>query len=60
MSRKDYIRFAEMLVKFEQYVGNGITVDAYRNLCSMMADVFLKDNVRFDFSRWNDACKPVA
>jgi len=58
MSRKDYVKFAEMLSKNYPSVDNGGEAYQHERLQKEIADIFAGDNPRFDRQRFYSACEP--
>lgn len=53
MTRKDYIRTSEILNAFK----NEIEETTFEDLVFNFAKMFADDNSRFDFNRFENACK---
>ncbi len=62
MTKKDYVKFAEMVKYNRANTGTGMdeTFAGYRVACNdfayAMADIFKEDNPRFDRDRFLKAC----
>ena len=63
MTRKDYVKFAEIIVRAksldpsrneQREAGFQIAVDLIKEY---MADIFYKDNPAFDYERFYEACE---
>jgi len=53
MTRKDYVKVAEILSSFKDLIGDEFT---YHDLVDEFASMFEADNERFDSNRFFDAC----
>lgn len=53
MTRKDYIRTAEILNAFQ----NEIDETVFEDLVFNFGEMFAKDNSRFDSARFKNACR---
>jgi len=53
MTRKDYVKVAEILSSFKDLIGDEFT---YHDLVDEFAAMFEADNERFDSNRFFDAC----
>ena len=51
MTKKDYIAFARLFIEANVY-----TCPETLELCKRTADLFARDNSRFDRNRYLDAC----
>jgi hypothetical protein len=53
MTRKDYVKTAEILSTYKDLIGNSFT---YEDLVDDFAVMFSEDNERFDSDRFWEAC----
>jgi hypothetical protein len=53
MTRKDYVKVAEILSSFKDLIGDEFT---FHDLVDEFAAMFEADNERFDAQRFFDAC----
>ena len=62
MTRKDYVKFAEMMhfhakcIDQGKYQGKAAPADLWGHLVNGMASIFRSDNDRFDVNRFHKAC----
>jgi len=57
MSRKDYVKFAEMLRGLPDGMSHTRHVVYWTDVRDRIADIFAVDNPRFDRERFEKACK---
>ncbi len=53
MTRKDYVKTADILNEFKEYINDNVT---FSDLVDEFVSMFEADNPRFDATRFYDAC----
>ena len=58
MTRKDYVKFAEMLSRLDPGTAKIDAANQHDKLTIAIAAIFANDNPRFDENRFYKACEP--